>query len=51
MPMFRVTYLDNETGENVRTWEGEAEDRSEAFNEAWENDYYFGKHISTEEIE
>jgi len=46
-----VTYLDDKTGESVRTWEGEAEDESEAFDLAWDNDYYFGVLLSTEEIE
>jgi len=30
MSTYRVTYLDSMTGESVREWEGEAEDRSDA---------------------
>ena len=50
MSTWRVKYLDNETGEHVREWEGEAASESDAFDKAWEADYYFGKYISTEEI-
>ena len=48
--IWRVKYLDDRTGEEVRIWEGEAEDNHDAMNKAHE-DYYCGRILEVEEIE
>ena len=50
MSTYRVTYLDDMTGESVREWEGEAEDSGDAIDQAHDADYYVGKIISVEEV-
>ncbi len=50
MNRYRVRYLDNKTGESVMEWEGEAEDSSDALDQAWDDDYYFGKLLDIDEI-
>lgn len=51
MRWYTVTYLDNMTGTSVRTWEGYAEDESEAFDSAMDDDYYYGQTISIDYYE
>jgi len=50
MNRYRVRYLDSKTGESVMEWEGEAEDSSDAYDQACEADYYFGKLLDIDEI-
>ena len=48
---YTVKYLDDMTGESVRTWEGYAEDSSDAIDRASYDDYYCGKIISIDYYE
>jgi len=50
MSTYRVRYLDNQTGENVHEWEGEAEDSSDAIDQAHDADYYVGEILDVDEI-
>ena len=50
MNQYRVRYLDDKTGESVMEWEGEAEDSSDALDQAQDGDYYFGKLLDIDEI-
>lgn len=50
MNRYRVRYLDDKTGESVMEWEGEAEDSSDALDQAQDEDYYFGKLLDIDEI-
>lgn len=43
---YTVTYVDNARGDSVREWEGYAEDDGEAFNNAFDDDYYYGHTLS-----
>lgn len=48
---YTITYVDNARGDSVRTWEGYAEDSADAFDYAFDDDYYYGTTLSIDYYE